>query len=296
MTLRDEDFELLYNFIQSGYGIDLSRKKELITSRLSSLLPAQGYTDFAPYIRDIISGRRPDLVDSLISKLTTNYTYFLRETDHFDYLVTTVLPQLAQKHRHDRSLAIWSAGCSSGEEPYTLSMYIKEFFGDEAANWDTRILATDLSPEILEKARSPIYHEENLAALPRRWKTKYFRILSRGQYAEDGTLIAPPTYTVSRELRDNVVFRPFNLMDPIRFKSRFDLIVCRNVMIYFDQPTKDALVRRFYEASLPGGYLFVGHSDGVTRLNCPYLYRQPAIFQREHLTEASYARQTIMRR
>ena len=249
LTLSDADFQRLYTYIKTNYGIDLSKKKSLIVSRLSNTLKAGGYTSFSQYIDDVISGRDKDMVTSMLNKLTTNYTYFLREENHFKYLWDTVLPMLSQKHARDKSLSIWSAGCSSGEEPYTISMYLKEFFGAQAGSWDTRILATDISQQILNTAQNPRYQEDSLSRLPGSWKQKYF--------VKDGT-----SYRLADSIRQNVIF-------------------CRNVMIYFDQPTKDALVKRFYNATVPGGYLFIGHSEGLNKADCPYQYIMPAIYQKK---------------
>lgn len=226
ISLSEADFHRMYVYIQKHYGIDLSKKKQLIISRLSNTLAKMGYTDFTRYVDDLVSSRKPEMVTDMLNKLTTNYTYFMREEEHFNYLYQTVLPDLAKKHAHDKVLSIWSAGCSSGEEPYTISMYLKDYFGSQASAWDTRILATDISQNILD------------------------------------------------------IFRPFNLMAPIQFKRPFDIIFCRNVMIYFDMPTKDALVRRFYQATVPGGYLFIGHSESLGKENCPYNYIVPAIYRR----------------
>lgn len=268
LTLSDSDFVRLYTHIKKNYGIDLSKKKQLIVSRLSNSLAHQGYTSFSQYVDQIISGKDQGQVNSLLNKLTTNYTYFLREEEHFQFLQSTVLPALAKKHQRDKVLSIWSAGCSSGEEPYTISIFLKEYFGASASQWDTRILATDISQQILNSARNPVYHEEALEKLSLEWKKKYFSKTGNG------------TYTVSNTLKNNVIFQTFNLMDPIQFKRPFDLIFCRNVMIYFDQPTKDALIKRFYNATTPGGYLFIGHSEGLNKATCPYKYIKPAIYQK----------------
>lgn len=268
LNLTDNDFIRLHNYMKQHYGIDLSKKKQLIISRLSPSLSQEGYTDFSGYVDDIISGKRSDLITPLINKLTTNYTYFVREKSHFDYLMQTVLPYLTKVHQRDRVLSIWSAGCSSGEEPYTISMYLKEFLGSQAASWDTRILATDISQQILSKAKSPSYDEASLKDVPDEWRRKYFRRQPNG------------SWTVSPEIAQNVIFRTFNLMDPIQFKRKFDLIFCRNVMIYFDQTTKDKLVQRFYDATVPGGYLYIGHSESLSKNTCPYQYIMPAIFRK----------------
>ena len=268
LTLTDNDFHRLYTYIKKNYGIDLSKKKQLIVSRLSNTLAAQGFQNFSAYVDEIISGRDSEMVTAMLNKLTTNYTYFLREEEHFKYFQSVVLPDLAAKHSRDKVLSIWSAGCSSGEEPYTISIYLKEFFGAQASQWDTRILATDISQKILNTAIVASYNEESIAPLPDSWKKKYFVNTGAGRC------------TVAPILKQNVIFRPFNLMDPINFKKKFDLIFCRNVMIYFDQDTKDALVRRFYNATVPGGHLFIGHSEGLTKATCPYEYIQPAIYRK----------------
>ena len=268
LNLSESDFQRLHTHIKKNYGIDLSKKKQLIISRLSNELTAKGYVDFSKYIDEIISGREPDKVTSMLNKLTTNYTYFLREEEHFNYLRDKALPILARTHERDKVLSIWSAGCSSGEEAYTISMYLKEYFGAHASRWDTRILATDISRKILDAAMTPSYQEESLSRLPSSWKQKYFA------KEKDGS------YTIAPSIKENVIFRPFNLMEPIHFRRSFDLIFCRNVMIYFDQPTKDALVQRFYNTTVPGGYLFIGHSEGLNKAQCPYEYIQPAIYRK----------------
>lgn len=269
LNLTDSDFQRLFTYIKKHYGIDLSKKKQLIVSRLSNTLASQGFKDFSAYVDEILSGRDPEMVTAMLNKLTTNYTYFLREEDHFKYLWDVVLPDLEKKHARDKVLCIWSAGCSSGEEPYTISMYLKEYFGAQASQWDTRLLATDISQKILNTAISASYSEESLSSLPSTWKQKYFVRADQGKY------------TVAPAIKQNVIFRPFNLMDQIQFKKKFDLIFCRNVMIYFDQATKDALVRRFYNATVPGGHLFIGHSEGLTKATCPYDYVQPAIYRKK---------------
>lgn len=268
LILTDADFVRLYTYVQQHYGINLSHKKQLITSRLTNLLQQKGYQTFTDYVDEIISGRNPEMVSLMLNKLTTNYTYFMREKEHFDFLQNRIMPELARKHSQDRCIAIWSAGCSSGEEPYTISMYLKEYFSKLPGQWDTRILATDISQRVLDAAKNPRYSAESVKDLPTSWQKRYFIPTEHD------------TYTVSDSLRNNVIFRSFNLMDPIRFRRKFDLIFCRNVMIYFDQPTKKALVKRFYDATLPGGHLFIGHSESLDKDSCPFSYIAPAIYQK----------------
>ena len=268
LTLTDQDFQRLYVYIKQNYGIDLSKKKQLIVSRLSHTLAAQGFRDFKGYVDEILSGRDTDMVTAMLNKLTTNYTYFLREEAHFKYFQEIVLPDLERKHARDKSLAIWSAGCSSGQEPYTIAMALNEYFGTRRSLWKIQLLATDISVNVLTKACNGIYENESLNDVPQLWKTKYFKRLPNGNFQ------------VSDSIRKSVDFRTLNLMDPFRFRKPFDIIFCRNVMIYFDQPTKDALVRRFYDATVPGGYLMISHSENLGKNN-PYATVAPSTFQKK---------------
>lgn len=269
LSLNENDFRKLITFIKSRYGIDLSQKRQLIVGRLSNTVTAMGYSTFSEYIDHILSQKNPQDIELMLNKLTTNYTFFLRESAHFDYFRDTVLPYL-ERTKHNHVLSIWSAGCSSGQEPYTLSMILKEYFGNKSGNWDTRVLATDISQNALKAASEGIYDEESLSAIPSAWKQKYFKRTSE-----------PGVYQVADVLKNNVIFRTFNLMDPIRFKLKFDVIFCRNVMIYFDQQTKDALVQRFYNATVPGGYLFIGHSESLNKATTPYHYLMPSAYRKE---------------
>ena len=267
LQLTDADFARLVRFMQDTYGIDLRQKRLLINSRLSATLTEQGYGDFTSFVDELLKKKDEKMVELLLNKLTTNYTYFMREKDHYDFFVKTILPELMEKNKKSKNLAIWSAGCSSGEEPYNISMCIKDTMGAQAAGWDTRVLATDISHRVLSAATDPAY--EMPEDIPQSWRNRFFvkRKDSSG------------LYTVTPEIRQNVIFRTFNLMSPIRFKMKFDVIFCRNVMIYFDQHTKDALIRRFYDATNPGGYLLIGHSENISK-NSPYQMVRPAIFRK----------------
>lgn len=269
LSLNENDFRKLITFIKGRYGIDLSQKRQLIVGRLSNTVVSMGYSTFSEYIDYILSQKNPQDIELMLNKLTTNYTFFLRESAHFDYFRDTVLPYL-ERTKRDHVLSIWSAGCSSGQEPYTLSMILKEYFGNKPGNWDTRVLATDISQNALKAATEGIYDEESLSALPPAWKQKYFKRTKE-----------PGVYQVADILRNNVIFRTFNLMDPIRFRLKFDVIFCRNVMIYFDQQTKDALVQRFFNATNPGGYLFIGHSESLNKATTPYHYLMPSAYRKE---------------
>lgn len=266
MDISNADFEKLVRFIQSNYGIDLSKKRQLITGRLSSTIRQRGFNSFTDFVQHLLQTKNNDDITMVINKLTTNYTFFMREQDHLELFAKRIIPELVRRHQHDKSLAIWSAGCSSGEEPYNLSMYLFDYLGANAKQWDTRILATDISEQAMSTARKGIYELPD--TIPAEWKRKYFIDNKNG------------THTVSPELKNNVIFQRFNLMDPIKFRRKFDVIFCRNVMIYFDQPTKDALVQRFYEATNPGGYLLISYSENLSA-SSPYRRIAPATFQKQ---------------
>ncbi len=265
MSISDADFRRMVDFIKSSYGIDLTQKKQLITGRLSPAIRKLGYKSFTEFVNHLLEKRDESEVTLVINKLTTNYTFFMREQEHLDYFYKNIIPELVRRHQRDKVLSIWSAGCSSGEEPYNISMLLFDYLGTQAKDWDTRILATDISAQALSKARKGVYDLPD--TIPPDWKKKYFTANKDG------------SYTVAPAVRNNVIFRPFNLMEPISFRRKFDLIFCRNVMIYFDQPTKDALVRRFYDATVPGGYLLISYSENLSP-NTPYRRLATATFQK----------------
>lgn len=263
MTISDTDFRRLANFIHSNYGIDLSQKRQLITGRLSTTIRQRGYRNFSDFVDHLLNVKDNDEITLVLNKLTTNYTFFMREKEHLDFFCNSILPELVRRHQKDKTLAIWSAGCSSGEEPYNISMFLFDYLGAQAKDWDTRILATDISERALASGKRGVYELPD--TIPASWRSKYF-VDNR-----DGT------HTVAPMVKNNVIFQRFNLMDPIRFKRKFDLIFCRNVMIYFDQPTKDALVQRFYDATVPGGYLLISYSENLSQ-QTPYRRLAPATF------------------
>ena len=265
MTISDADFTRLVKFVQGNYGIDLSQKKQLITGRLSTSIKQRGYTSFSDFVNQVIQTKDNDLITLLLDKLTTNYTFFMREKEHLDLFCQKILPDIVRRHQRDKTLAIWSAGCSTGEEPYNITMFLFDYLGTQASQWDTRLLATDISNRAMTAAKKGVYELPD--TIPPEWRKKYFVPQPGGQYQ-----VAP-------KVRDNVIFQPFNLMDPIRFRRKFDVIFCRNVMIYFDQPTKDALIQRFYDATVPGGYLLISKSENLSA-NSPYRRLAPSTFQK----------------
>ncbi|WP_378955266.1 CheR family methyltransferase [Pelosinus sp. sgz500959] len=268
IEISDHDFKKLITYIQKNYGINLSQKKNLIEGRLSNLLIEKGFDNFSEYLEYVFTDTTNLEITSLVNKLTTNHTFFMRETAHFTYFEKQVLPYLKIKNK-EKDLRIWSAGCSTGEEPYTLAMIIAEYFGKEKMFWDTKLLATDISVNALGIAEEGVYLFDTLNTLPKSWKLKYFRQVNKDNYQ------------VLDEIKREVIFRVFNLMDEcFPFKQKFHVIFCRNVMIYFDHATKMRLINKFYEITEPGGYLFIGHSESIGRDETRYSYVMPAVYRK----------------
>jgi len=268
-VLNDDEFIMLSNFTRKNYGIDLSQKRAMVESRLYSLLASRGYQKFSHYFPCLINDSTGTEATELINRLSTNYTFFMREVSHFNYFRDNILPYLTATVKN-KDLRIWSAGCSSGEEPYTLAMIINDYFGQEGLTWDTKILATDISSQVLEIAMKATYSVDQIKDLPERWKLQYFKPPKNGERC------------LITSIREGVVFRKFNLMEShFPFKQKFHVIFCRNVMIYFNDDTRRQLINRLYDFTAPGGYLIIGHSESIDRKETGYRYIMPAVYRKE---------------
>ena len=269
IAITKKEFNELTTFIQENYGIHLKAEKEaLVIGRLQNVLIQNGFNNFSEYYVYLLADKSGTAVSTLLDKITTNHTFFMREADHFNYFREVVLPYFAERVT-DKDFRIWCAGCSSGEEPYTLAMIIDEFFGKEKFYWDAKILATDISGKVLEEAKKGIYNNKELDTLPTRWRLNYLNKLDL------------ETSVFIDKIKNEVVFRKFNLMEEaFPFKKRFHVIFCRNVMIYFDEKTKVNLVSKFYNLLEPGGYLFIGHSEALNREETNLKYIMPAVYRK----------------
>lgn len=270
MEITDAEFQRLVKFIYDNFGINLSAKRVLVQGRLGNMLRERGFKNYNEYIDAVMNDKSGAEITIILNKLTTNHTFFMREPEHYTFMKEVILPYMKSVCT-DHVLRIWSAACSSGEEVYTIAMLMDEFFGADKANWDTRILASDISQNVIGKAKTGIYQEEGMKGLSNEWKARYFNKLSDGNFE------------ICQAIKDEVIFKTFNLMDPMpdKYKSRpFDLIFCRNVMIYFDAPTKQALVNRFYDVLKPGGYFYIGHAESINRQETNFDYIKPAIYRR----------------
>jgi len=281
-TLREQELTEISCYIREHFGVNLAAKGALVESRLGYYINSRGFQSYSAYFEYAKSDPSGQEMANMINRLTTNHTFFMRENDHFEYFANNVLPWIESTPGGD-DMRIWSAGCSTGEEPYGLSIYILEYMAangrgrSRAPNEtgailyggaDTTILASDISESALSAASEGVYHSENLSAMPPGWISKYF--IGR----EDGT------YRVTPDLRANVAYKKINLLDPIRAGKPYHAIFCRNVMIYFDADTRGSLVSRFFNALAPGGYLFIGHSESLTNIRHGFLYQQPSVYRK----------------
>jgi chemotaxis protein methyltransferase CheR len=269
-VMSQADFSKLKEFIYTESGIKITdAKKTMLEARLQKRLRGLGLRSFSQYCDYLFSpaGIERELAQ-MIDQVTTNKTDFFREPAHFDYLTSRVLPELARSKRH---VMIWSAGCSSGEEPYTLSMVISEYT-DMGGKISFLILATDISMRVLEKAQHAVYEYERIAPISAALQKKY---LLR---SKDRT---KNLYRVMPGLRKHVQFRRLNFMDgDFGFREEVDVIFCRNVIIYFDKPTQERLLNKFCNCLTPDGYIFMGHSETLLGMDVPLVQVAPTVYRR----------------
>jgi chemotaxis protein methyltransferase CheR len=263
--MTPQQFRSLCDRVYNLCGINLKTgKEELVHSRLQKRLSALNLSTFEQYFKVLDDDRQGLEVVWMIDALTTNKTSFFREIQHFVFLREQILPKIK-----GNKLRIWSAACSSGEEPYSIAILLAESLPN-FKNWDTKILATDISTKVLAKAKEAVYENEILEPIPEDWRRKWFK-------KEDPN---GRTWRLDPQLRSMVSLARLNFMDRFPMKGPFDVIFCRNAMIYFDKPTQEKLVQRFYDLIAPGGYLFVGHSESLTGARHNFTYVQPAIYQK----------------
>ena len=257
-------FERIRRLVHDACGIHLHAGKEtLVQARLARRLRALGMSGFDAYLDHVQAPGSGELA-AMLDVLTTNKTSFFREAAHFDYLAQ-VLPAIQDASR--RPLRLWSAGCSTGEEPYTMAMVLRETLGAQRVR-DARILATDLSSEVLVRARAATYAEAVMADVPAPLRERYFERV-------DGV-----GSRVTADLGGMVRLARLNLQGAWPMRGPFDVIFCRNVMIYFDKATQERLVGRFAAMLRPGGLLFVGHSESLSGIRHELRYVAPAVYER----------------
>lgn len=267
LKLTDAEFNYIKDYVYKTYGIDLSKKRQLIEGRLSYTLKSKGLASFDDYFKVI--KRDPIEMQEFINKITTNHSYFGRENDHFQYLYDIALPELAK--RNNQTLKIWSAGCSAGQEAYNISMVFDQYSKAKNMTVTPNILATDISTNVINNAKLGKYNYETVKGLPPGWLTKYFK------------KVDDINYVIDDKIKSRVTFKKANLMESSAVTEKFDIIFCRNVMIYFDYETTQRTIEKFYNSLNNNGYFFMGHSESLDRNRSKFTYIKPAIYQKRQV-------------
>lgn len=270
MKAESEAYRYIIELVHHRCGIRLHQGKEaLIKARLGKRLRHFSFASLAAYCDFLQSGgNNEEELELMTEALTTNFTGFLREESHFKFMVDQGLPALLAPG--SSKIRVWSAASSTGEEPYSIAFYLGDRHPPEEG-WDWRITASDISTKVLGKARQAIYAQERVQGLPREWLRKYF---------QKGTGPWEGHYRIKSSLAERVTFQQINLIEPYCHAEPFQIIFCRNVMIYFDRSTQEQLVKQLCRFLVPNGYLLIGHSESLNGLNLPLRCLRPSIYQR----------------
>lgn len=261
----ENHFQLYSKFIYTRFGMQISHhKKSLLFLKVDKAMKFSGLDSYDDYFQLISNESNKEQINTFANVITTNTTEFFREMAHFDYLKENIDAILSKNPRIMRNgeLRIWSAGCSTGQEAYTIAMVMSELLGDSI---DIKILASDISQRVLSVAQKGVYPDLSESQIPKYYFYKYFEKATEGFSAKD-------------DLKKFITFRTFNLVDDFSFKKGFDIIFCRNVMIYFDVNSQERLIHKFYQTLSPGGLFLVGHSESLMNKTHAFKYIKPAIY------------------
>lgn len=273
LELEDREFQKFSRYVYDESGINLhTGKKELLKARLGKILRKRNFCSFREYYDHVVSDNSGYELTLLLNSISTNLTHFFREPQHFEFLTSKVLPEIMNNKVSStmNRLNLWSAGCSSGEEPYSVAIALREAL-DNRGKWQFKILATDLSTKVLATAGTGIYEGKKINGIPNELKRRYFQ---KGDNSWQGY------FRVKKEIRETISFQRLNFKEEFHFSELFHVIFCRNVMIYFDNPTREALVEKFFRHLAHGGYLFIGHAESLTGISYNLKYIKPSIYKR----------------
>ncbi len=263
---EEKAHQWLVEYIYDHCGIQLGRDKEaFVKTRLGKRMRQAGVAHLSEYCQILQTDQ--DEMQHAIDALTTNFTNFLREEEHFQFMVKTALPGILSPGK--TKFRVWSAASSSGEEPYSIAFYLDQFY-PLSSGWDWEITASDISLRILEKAKQAIYPADCLRTVPPAWQAKY---LNKGVRTQEGN------FKIKDYIVQRVQYQQINLIKSFRHSRPFEIIFCRNVMIYFDKPTQEQIVKKLMQFLVPGGYLFVGHSESLCGLQIPLKRIKPSVYQ-----------------
>lgn len=268
--MTEEEFQQISAYMKQHYGIELKDKKEIVRGRMENFIRTGGWSSFKDFMQAVLNNQAGAQEKMLVNLLTTNYTFFMREFEHLECLRNVILPWVKQKERGSKDIRVWCGAASTGEEPYMLAMVITDFLGLERDQWDYRVLATDISTKALQQAMRGVYKEEGLKNVPDQWKRHFFVPLAGGNQ-----------YQVKDELKKQVIYRKFNLMDPFPFRKKMHAVFLHNVMIYFDRDTKRELVQKVYDCLEPGGYLVIGLTESLESGDTLFETVQSSVFRKK---------------
>ena len=267
----DRDFAFLRDVVMEHSGISLGeQKRQLVYGRLTRRLRQLRLDSFRQYCAYVEQHLDAELGE-LINAITTNLTSFFRENHHFEHLADSALPETQARNAATHRLRLWSAGCSTGEEPYSIAMTVAETLGSSASGWDARILATDIDSQVVAKAQAGVYPQDRIEGISPPRQRRWF---SRGTGPNSGKV------RISRDLQELIAFRQLNLLKDWPMRGPFDIIFCRNVVIYFDKETQRTLFNRYADMLVPNGYLYVGHSESLHRISDRFKLIGKTIYQR----------------
>jgi len=268
--ITTEEFNMMRELIYERFGICLSdQKQSMVAGRLQKVLRQLSFQSFTEYYHYLINDKSGGALTEFINNISTNHTYFNRESAHFDFFSQKILPEMIEdlRKRNEHDIRIWDAGCSSGEEAYMIMFLLFDFFASKYQYWDCGLLATDISQRVLDFASKGIYMSDRLNKLPKRYLPQFFDRIDENQWK------------VKPNVKKEILFRRFNLMSHVfPFKKKFHTIFCRNVMIYFDQPTRERIVSKFHQNIERNGYLIIGLSETLGRNNQWFHYIQPGVY------------------
>ena len=266
--LGEGEFSTIVRLVREETGIVLSaQKRDLVYGRLAKRLRAMGLSDFSEYCELLESEDGEAERRNMVNAITTNLTGFFREPHHFEFLGDTVLAELKEQASVSRRLRIWSAGCSSGEEPYSIAMTVRDKLG-AGPNWDAKILATDIDTNMVAHAKAGRYDASRMSTVSAEYRRRFFR------KADEGHVVA------ADDLKELITFNPLNLFDPWPMRGPFNVIFCRNVVIYFSKDDQRTLFARYADFLVPGGWLFVGHSETLYGVSDRFRHLGRTIYQK----------------
>lgn len=249
VKISDKEFKYLQKLVYKKLGLHLKdSKKNMINARFQSIIEREEYDNYSEYFNQILKSKNSEDFNEFLHKVTTHHSFFNRENKHYQVLMKRILPWIKQ-NKFNYDIRIWSAGCSTGEEAYTISFYLEDFFSH--SQWNKKILATDISLEALEQASKGVYFKKNIEKLPKKFIKRYFK--------KNGEM-----YKIKERIRKEVIFRKFNLMDEFPFKKKFQVIFCRNVMIYFKPEVRKKVIQKFEKHLVKGGFFIIGSTESIT--------------------------------